>query len=57
MSTPDDLERDRVEDTGYDWDDDDFDDEVADSIPENEDADIDYLEYTDRYAWEEAEDE
>ena len=57
MSTPDDLERDSVEDTGYDWDDDDFDDEVADSIPENEDADIDYLEYTDRYAWEEAEDE
>ena len=47
--TPDDVERDATEDVGYDWEDDDYDDEVADSIPEDEDADIEYLDYIDRY--------
>ena len=44
-STPDDEERDAVEDVGYDWDEDDFDDEVADSRPEDDD------EPPDDYTW------
>jgi hypothetical protein len=50
--TPDDEERDAVEDVGYDWDEDDYEDDVADSIPEDEDADSEYLDYVDRYCTE-----
>ncbi len=54
MSTPDDLEREATEDAGPEWEEDDYDDAVSDSIPEDEDADIDYLDYVDRYCSEDA---